>query len=48
MKLQKCMFASFHFSFFVFVRFGDKFTKIQKYYAISVYILQGKTGKMKI
>ena len=27
------------------VTFGDKVTKIQKYYIIFVYILQGKMGK---
>ena len=42
------LFVSFHFSFFVFVSFGDEVMKIQKYYVIFVYILQGKTGKMEI
>ena len=37
------MLRSFHFSFLV--TFGDEVTKIQKYYAIFVYILQGKLGK---
>ena len=37
------MFRSSHFSFLV--TFGDEVTKIQKYYVIFVYILQGKTGK---
>ena len=33
--------------FFVLVTFGDKVTKIWKYYVIFVYILQGKIGKME-
>ena len=37
------MFRSSHFSFLV--TFGDKVTKMQKYYIIFVYILQGKMGK---
>ena len=39
------MFRSSHFSFLV--TFGNEVTKIQKYYAIFVYILQGKMGKME-
>ena len=41
------MFRSSHFSFLIFVTFGEKFTKMQKYYVICVYILQGKMGKME-
>ena len=37
------MFCSSHFWFLV--TFGDEVTKIQKYYVIFVYILQGKKGK---
>ena len=37
------MFCLYHFSFLV--TFGDKVTKIPKYYIIFVYILQGKMGK---
>ena len=37
------MFRSSHFSFLV--TFGDKVTKIRKYYLIFVYILQGKMRK---
>ena len=33
------------FGFWFLVTFGDKVTKIQKYYVIFVYILQGKMGK---
>ena len=33
------------FPFWFLVTFGDKFTKIQKYYVIFVYILQDKMGK---
>ena len=36
------MFHSSHFSFLV--TFGDGVTKIQKYYVLFVYILQGKMG----
>jgi hypothetical protein len=39
------MFCSSHFSLLIFVTFGEKFTKMQKYYVICVYILQGKMGK---
>ena len=42
---SRVMFRSSHFSFLV--TFGDKVTKIQKYYVIFVYILQGKMGKTK-
>ena len=35
------------FSSWFLVTFGDKVTKIQKYYVIFVYILQGKIGKTK-
>ena len=35
------------FSFWFLVTFGDKVTKIQKYYIIFVYILQVKMGKME-
>ena len=37
------MFCSSHFWFLV--TFGNEVTKIQKYYVIFVYILQGKMGK---
>ena len=37
------MFHSSHFSFLL--TFGNKVTKIRKYYVIFVYILQGKMGK---
>ena len=37
------MFHSFHFIFLV--TFGNEVMKIQKYYLIFVYILQGKMGK---
>ena len=33
------------FCFLFLVTFGDEVTKIQKYYVIFVYILQGKMGK---
>ena len=33
------------FSFWFLVTYGDEVTKIQKYYVIFVYILQGKMGK---
>ena len=33
------------FRFWFLVTVGDEVTKIQKYYGIYVYILQGKTGK---
>ena len=33
------------FPFWFLVAFGDEGTKIQKYYEIFVYILQGKLGK---
>ena len=36
---------SSHFSFWFLVTFGDEVTKIQKYYVIFAYILQGKMGK---
>ena len=39
------MFRPSQFSFLVI--FGDKVTKIRKYYVIFVYILQGKMGKME-
>ena len=39
------LFVSFHFSFSFFVSFGDEYMKIQKYYVIFVFILQGKMGK---
>ena len=35
------------FSFWFFVTFGNKVTKKQKYYAIFVYILQGKMGNSR-
>ena len=35
------------FLFFVFSSLGDEVTKILKYWAIFVYILQGKMGKSK-
>ena len=38
------MFLSFHF---FLITFGDEVTKIQKYYAIFVYILQGRMGERK-
>ena len=37
------MFSSSHFWFLV--TFGEEVMKIQKYYVIFVYILQGKMGK---
>ena len=37
------MFRSFHFLFLV--TFGDEVMKIQKYYSIFIYIMQGKMGK---
>ena len=37
------MFRSSHFLFWV--PFGDKVTKIRKYYVIFAYILQGKDGQ---
>ena len=37
------MFYSSHYLFLV--TFGDEVTKIQKYFVIFVYILQGKMGK---
>ena len=43
--LYLLMFRSSNFSFLV--TFGDKVTKIRKYYVIFVYILQGKMGKME-
>ena len=39
------MFRSSPFSFLVLVTFRDEVMKIQKYYVIFVYILQGKMGK---
>ena len=33
------------FRFWFFVTYDDEVTKIQKYYVILVYILQGKMGK---
>ena len=33
------------FRFWILVTFGDEVMKIQKYYVIFVYILQGKMGK---
>ena len=41
--IRKLMFRSSHFSFLV--TFGNEVTKIQKYFIIFVYILQGKMGK---
>ena len=41
------MFCSSHVLFLVFGHFGDEVTKIQKYHAIFVYILQGKFGKIE-
>ena len=41
----RLLFHSSHFSFLV--TFGDDVTKIQKYYVIFVYILQGKMGNTK-
>jgi hypothetical protein len=35
------------FRLWFLITFWDKVTKIQKYYVIFVYILQGKMGKMK-
>ena len=43
-NLVKC-FVHPIFGFLVLVTFGDEVTKIQKYYVIFVYILQGKMGK---
>ena len=45
-KIRRKLFVSFHFSFFV--SFGDEVTKIQKYYVIFVYILQGEMGNTEI
>ena len=45
MLLLTPMFRSSHFWFLV--TFGDKVTKIQKYYVIFAYILQGKMGMME-
>ena len=39
------VFGSSHFFFLSMVIFGDEVMKIQKYYVIFVYILQGKMGK---
>ena len=39
------VFCSSHFSFLVLVTYDDQVMKIQKYYVIFVYILQGKTSK---
>ena len=39
------LFRSFQILFLV--TFGDEVTKIQKFYVIFVYILQGKIGKME-
>ena len=35
------------FRYWFLFTFGDEVTKIQKYYVIFVYILQGKIGKME-
>ena len=43
-NIDKC-FVHPIFRFWFLVTFGDKVTKIQKYYVIFVYILQGKMGK---
>ena len=39
------MFHSSHFLLLILVTFADEVTKLQKYYVIFVYILQGKMGK---
>ena len=39
------VFRSSHFCFSFLVTFGNKVTKIWKYYVIFAYILQGKMGK---
>ena len=44
-KVPWHMFRSSHFCFWFLVTFGNKVTKIRKYYVIFVYILQGKMGK---
>ena len=41
------MFVHPIFRFWFLVTFGNEFTKIQKYYVIVVYILQGKMSKME-
>ena len=45
MGLINVLFIPFVFGFLV--TFGNKAEKIQKYYIIFVYILQGKMGKME-
>ena len=45
--LRNNCFVHFIFRFWFLVTFGDRVTKIQKYYVIFVYILQGKMGKME-
>ena len=42
----RCIYDTSHFWFLV-TFFGDEVTKIQKYYIIFVYILQGNMGKME-
>ena len=45
---KRCLSSrSSHFRFWFLVTFGDEVMKIQKYYVIFVYILQGKVGKME-
>ena len=41
------VFRSLPLIFRFLVTFGDELTKIRKYYAIFVYIMQGKIGKME-
>ena len=45
--LKDCVICYIHhiFGFWFLVTFGDEVTKIQKYYIIFLYILQGKMGK---
>ena len=45
--ITNCNYCFVHpiFGFWFWVTFGDKVMKIQKYYVIFVYILQGKMGK---
>ena len=45
---KRCLSSrSSHFRFWFLVTFGDEVMKIQKYYVIFVYILQGKVCKME-
>ena len=48
MNLQNTNICFVHpiFSFWFLVTFGNEVKKIQKYYVIFVYVLQGKMGKI--